>query len=683
MLILALIVSFFTFLTATLPTPSGPIPKLDAVSFDLKGDFSLFTVNPISTKCLNKIQSTLNHFQSDPTFFNILSYSGKGLNDLGDYLSCNQNRNQYYYLLLGIDLAWLSTLKIGLCVPNDCHIAVLEEFKPAIARTLSNIYNVTLSPSQIFLNDPASKNSVLNSTTSGLVIFLLGIGIIGLVVILATVMYYQKITKNKLIQCFSLERNAQSLFSSENRIDKKLDVLNGVRVLGIFWVIVGHSFFTFLSYPLQNMEELLNEMIHGRIVGMIKAGTMAVDIFFFLSGFLAFMSLYRTFKERKNWTFKNIILTYMYRYARLFPVLAVSILYTIYVQPTLYDTPISTSSEDCAEDCKSQWYQTLLFYNNFASDFNHLCNPWVWYLCVDMQLFIISPWVVICYCWDKVKGVCLILLICVTSIAAKTILCAYYDFNLSIIKYVPDPDRNNMVYVKPYFRLVPYFMGMLLYLLYRDDHSKLRNLVTTKKLIRYPMYVLGISLIVALVYSFYYLDEYPDRWGNLFGVFHMVISRPGFILGLCLLLYPVLIGRGKLLLSVLGHPMFSTLSKLTYGTYMVHLPLFSLCVYGTLQARVYSAFDATLAAIMMLCLSYAVSFVLTIIFESPMVQLLKMLLESQRRSGDTKALHSKQQGEDNWVLLIKNAVVIIGQGFWGFGVLFLHLQNIVNTKHKF
>ena len=164
----------------------------------------------------------------------------------------------------------------------------------------------------------------------------------------------------------------------------------------------------------------------------------------------------------------------------------------------------------------------------------------------------------------------------------------------------------------------------------------IKRTVFENNIVRYLIYASGFIIMYLIVHSFYYLDVYPDDWGKAFGTFHMVTCRSFFTIGLSLVMYPVLIGRGKVLLAILGHFIFNPLGKLTYGTYMIHLPLFFLVTTSYMQAKYYSCGEALIMAICMFGLSYLVSFIITIIYESPVVQLLKVFLEGGARSAPAK-----------------------------------------------
>ena len=57
------------------------------------------------------------------------------------------------------------------------------------------------------------------------------------------VLLRSKSVVGKALMCFSPSRNMNKLFYAPGPPDHDLDILNGVRVISLIWVILGHAYF--------------------------------------------------------------------------------------------------------------------------------------------------------------------------------------------------------------------------------------------------------------------------------------------------------------------------------------------------------------------------------------------------------------------------------------------------------
>ena len=91
----------------------------------------------------------------------------------------------------------------------------------------------------------------------------------------------------KCLLSFSLTYNLKR-FVTRGREASPLDALDGVRVLSIFWVILGHSYFFNLQQQpgVRNTISMIPEFYKEFFFTVVTSGVLAVDSFFFMSAFL-------------------------------------------------------------------------------------------------------------------------------------------------------------------------------------------------------------------------------------------------------------------------------------------------------------------------------------------------------------------------------------------------------------
>ena len=126
----------------------------------------------------------------------------------------------------------------------------------------------------------------------------------------------EKSKLGKFFICWSWSRNAWKIWYSPTPRDNWLAVLNGVRVLSICWVMLGHSFSLLIEGPVINILETQTEVAWSWFFPFVTGGFFSVDTFFFLSAFLGSMLMLEKFYTKKR---INFVLVYIHWVLRLLP----------------------------------------------------------------------------------------------------------------------------------------------------------------------------------------------------------------------------------------------------------------------------------------------------------------------------------------------------------------------------
>ena len=162
---------------------------------------------------------------------------------------------------------------------------------------------------------------------------------------------------------------------------------------------------------------------------LVTSGILAVDTFFFLSGFLgAYLFLVKYPTKSKCLSPIKVLIAYFHRYYRLTPLLAFIVYFSTYVIFPLTSGPVRMGVlEENVEKCKEYGWTTILYINNFypkLQDFT--CFDWTWYLANDMQMFLLLPWIVISYKATKLGGSLFILALYIANFAATFYITYHY-----------------------------------------------------------------------------------------------------------------------------------------------------------------------------------------------------------------------------------------------------------------
>jgi len=189
----------------------------------------------------------------------------------------------------------------------------------------------------------------------------------------------------------------KKIFSSnENR--STYSFLNGIRVISLFWIILGHSFIFQLTIS-DNIVYILDNLYNSYRIQLLLGAIFSVDTFFFISGFLAVFVFINTFKnqiklfdeikkQKKNdgnnicildgFHFRHLLFYYFHRYCRLIPTLVFVLLVSIHLTSWMGKGPIfPTINGFETAACRHQWWTTILFINNLISP-EKSCLPVTW-----------------------------------------------------------------------------------------------------------------------------------------------------------------------------------------------------------------------------------------------------------------------------------------------------------------
>ena len=596
--------------------------------------------------CVDRLSTAANNFMSNPDMAAFAMYSGKNVYDLGDYLGCKKSNGSYYlqmhvHLVSSYDL----TIRMSFCLPKACSVDYLNVKKPEFSKVLTDFFNTTIHDGDLTFMDIIKNNEEANRIGLGFCCTIFFFCSMALACIILTTLDVKGMIKGtskgmQIAQAFSFKKNLVGLFSNENRVDPKLNLFNGVRVLSICWVVLNHSWLTLPYDSIFNLSDAVFLLPLKLMMSIVKAAPLSVDAFFVLSGFLCALGLCSAFKDPKNRTIPACAMAILNRFLRFFPMHLTALLYTLFILPTVADSPNNIACyEHLTKPCQTQWPLTLLHINNFFATFNSMCMSWTWYLNVDMQFFILTIPLILIYFKNKRWCYALMGVLAAISIAAQTYLCIEHKLHKSYVKAM-SADMLTLFFIKPYCRINTYMIGMLLYFAYDDSKKEvgkeslpwkpLQHWVCDFPVVRYLFYLLGTSIMLFVVYSTYLVDKYADSYTDLMGALDVIISRPLFVIGFAMVIYPVLVGKGKFILSILAFPMFGPLAKLTFGVYILHLQFYFHnfqfeyhYFYYSDEFYIYRILGITLAG-------FALSFIVSMIIEVPCMHIQKILLVPQR-----------------------------------------------------
>lgn len=429
----------------------------------------------------------------------------------------------------------------------------------------------------------------------------------------------------KCLLCFSMKSNGKRVLKVD-KVEGSIDALHGIRFISMIWIIFGHSF-SFAEQWLFLRKLPGQAPININFFSQIFAnGTLAVDTFLFLSGFLMAYTTLRSLKKKGRFGKKDYLIYYLHRYIRMTPLMMAIIGFCACILKYVSTGPKWLENISVYNSwCKMNWWTNVIYLQNFIHTPN-MCLSHTWYSAVDMQLYIVSPIIFYSLYKGKKYGLPVISLFFAATIGITACLTAVYNYPaIPYISHIVPTDLMNEyyanVYIKPYCRMGPYLVGILLgYMMY-----DLNEPVSLSK----KWVIVGwISTLTSLLFIIYAM--WPANRGILPTVgeaaAYGALARTIWGVGLAWITFACMTGYGGFINTFLSWKAMIPFSRLTYSAYLIH-PILMVIFYSTREIT----FDYNVAFMIYIVIgnlvfTYFISFFLSIMFEYPIIGLEKIFL---------------------------------------------------------
>ncbi|GFR63502.1 nose resistant to fluoxetine protein 6-like [Elysia marginata] len=436
----------------------------------------------------------------------------------------------------------------------------------------------------------------------------------------------------RLLVAFSLWSNAEKLVGT-SQPPGSLSCLNGIRVISISWVVLGHT----VLHIARNGDNVLTysqDAIKRWSFMPIINGTFSVDTFFVLSAILV---SYATLNQMKKTGGKfNWIKFYVHRYVRLTPVYMIVMAIYLGTLPYLINGPLNDQKKGFEKDpfCKNTWWGNPLYIQNLMNFKPDICMGWSWYLAVDMQFYVLSPLFLIPLHYRPKLGYAVVSLFLLATTVTPLVLSEVRKYPGSVIfvqlKGHPQPrgDIFYDIYISPYSRMGPYLVGIMCGYI-------LSNL--NRRSVRIPRHFVLIGWLAAIatglavIYGLYPYFKGTDMDPHAASIYN-ALSRTAWALSVAWIIFSCVTGSGGVVDTFLSWSLWVPLSRLTYVVYLIHVLVLDV-LFATARTPMYAS-DFTVAILYLatLSLTYGLAFICSLLFEAPGLALEKLLLKQRKRS---------------------------------------------------
>ncbi|XP_050074483.1 nose resistant to fluoxetine protein 6-like [Anopheles maculipalpis] len=527
---------------------------------------------------------------------------------------------------------------LGVCIPASCTAERFQQFLNTVA---PNLPPVTLTCNTV----PSSLGTAQWVTIS----------IFGVIVLLAVastlyeaVTLCRRRTPHRNLIIFSLYCNGRKLLATYQRTQQPssvksntIDCLNGIRVISMAWVVFSHNYVRIAMQPIINSHVILPWLESYHSV-LIVASTVSVDSFFLLSGLLTCWSILNALDKCGR---LNLPVMYLHRYLRLTPALAALVLFSATLMKYIGSGPFWDGAMRLTEDsCQKYWWSSLLYVQNYVNP-QEVCLGHTWYLSVDMQLYLAAPFIIYpLWRWGRRMLLAIVALIA-ASMVTVFVLFFVYHLRLSFLAVDDKRLRHVYTYYPTHTRAGAWLVGVMYgYVLQR----------TKKHYVLLPRWfiVLGWTLTVSAILAILFGDhpiQQPDyeTLPQAVDAIYESLSRVGWATAIGWIVFACVNGYGGAINDFLGATFWQPLGRLSYTIYLLHFPI-QMMMAGS--ARVPYYFTDLLAAYQFwgdIGFTLTLALVWTLLFESPIIGLERMLFGRPSRQASKSAPEKDATSTEN------------------------------------
>lgn len=589
-----------------------------------------------SSLCIPEVKKTLTKSLPAIEYFYL---SGKGYDDLGRYNECVEAKDSKYALIVADYMS--IHIMLGICVPEECTTSEIKNTVISVIEFLDKQHLLDTGTVEVIYSKAYSEESL---PVSSILVVIIGM-IYTKIVLYGSYLYFKSSGKveensfaNQILMEMSIQKNYSQFFQITPNKDS-LQCFNGIRVLASCSIIMLHvlifsyrNAFSDISLTLESSADFSHKFIF--------IFFYSVDIFFFMSGLLMSYLTLSEIQKNKEFSWGRFLLKRFIRYS---PVYYFTITIGIFLLRYAGSGPQWPMAEKAYPGCKDYWWSCYLYLMNLIPFDRTECTIWVWQVCADFQFFLISPLIMIAYIRNKTAGYVFCLMLMLGSFLYIGIISNEYEYTPTFKLGWSEKDQHGMIYTKPFARITPFLLGVVIGWIYRNykDTDKNREietepradsygelleklciyLVNVQKL-RQILYVFGLLLIIWVNFIVDHLDGHgQDYWTqsekSAFLVFHRLI----FTIGFSFWVFPMLMGHCNILKSFLCLPIFQVFARSSYSLYMIHPLILTYINFSRSQAIINDWFYLFVSSVSLLFIASIASIVVTIIVELPILSL--------------------------------------------------------------
>ncbi|KAF8782074.1 Nose resistant to fluoxetine protein 6 like protein [Argiope bruennichi] len=538
-----------------------------------------------------------------------------------------------------VHLMYYAPMKLGICIPSGC----TED-------DLKSMLNFVASDYKLDIEIPRCEIKQKETTVSGIQVFaVVAICVLTTFLLLGTWMELScepihnpsKYLGNRILLSFSAIANFKRLISTKTA-DENLRCLRGILFFTITWVVYGHAYlfpgkFSTNYSTLFRMPDVASEPV----AQMIVNGSEAVDTFLFVGGMLVcYYTVKRVKIEKKSF---NIFSFIFYKLLRVAPVLYFILLIST-LGPLMGSGPVfHETMRDSVYSCFQHWWQNALFINNFFHS-KQMCLKHTWFVSCELQLYLISIFVILPLIWSKKIGIVLNVSIVMASVVYTGVATYLFDLSPTVTITHLNPDDERVFFLYSYANILsragPYFIGVFTgYLLITKPDIKISKKV---QIMGWFLATFSSGMIIFATGIWYNLR--PPSFVEV--ILYSSLYKVAFTGGVAWMTFCCATGYGGFVNKILSWKVWMPLSKLVLLVFLIE-PLIQITFIANFRSiQEFTHFQFVIQYFGFLWVSILLSIVVNLLVESPFLRLEELFFRSEPKKEEANG-HANVGFENN------------------------------------
>jgi peptidoglycan/LPS O-acetylase OafA/YrhL len=461
----------------------------------------------------------------------------------------------------------------------------------------------------------------------------------------------------KLCKCFSFSYNYEKLIEDRVGEDANLGLFNGWKALLILWIIFARGYIVRMDLAINYTDIPYVQAGAAFAVG----GGFAIDCFFFIAGFLI-AYLFSIKLERKGTMEVGVYLEMVInRYLRIVPAYAFVLLLYWRIVQFIGNGPVWYKYVHHTKSCDKMWWGNLLLIDNYVNKYGeYYCFDHGWYIANDFQMFLLTPWVIYLNMKSPSFGRALMFLGLVASCTYTMLLSNAEAFPASFLLEARRDLESfyEKYYYAPWCRAVPWIIGMLCGIFYREvmakdpnreDEPLERRLSGPQRIakavkeafwLRWLMYIIGAAMMYYMIELISPMLQVPaNSWSQFGNDFYVTFAKAFFVFGFAIFTFAMMMDENSWFRAVLSCKFATVLGRLSFCAYLLHRTVQYAVLWTTRAGLEYSHYNLTMMFLSDSILTFFFAFFVNILVEQPFGNLVELLLGGSKAAQvvDTRA----------------------------------------------